>query len=264
MHHDAFAPLDALKRRLVGPKLSLCMAVRLVVQPDIVLIAKTAGLDALYIDLEHGSVSPEAVRHVAVTALAASIPCLVRVPNPSDIPRLLDAGAAGVICPDIRTPEASRAAVAAAKFPPLGSRGVAAAFPQFGYQPLPARQALPALNTGSIVVAQIESAEGLANVEAIAAVEGVDMLLVGANDLLADLGLAGEFDHPDLRAACARILAACKRHGIAFGIGGLTSRPALVADLVQSGAVFVSIGNDVNVLAGGVRACVERFSQLME
>lgn len=258
---DETAPQNGLKHKLASGDVSLCMALRIVAVPDIVLIAKAAGFDALYVDLEHGSVAPDVLRNLAAAAIAASFPCLARVPSLADIPRILDAGISGVICPDIRTAEAARCVVAETKFPPLGKRGVSTAFPQFGYRPVPAVTSLPALNAASMVVVQIESAEGLENVESIAGVEGVDLLLIGSNDLLAALGHPGDYDHPALAEAYARTIDACATHGIACGIGGLTSRPDLVAHFTRMGAAFISAGNDVSYLVNGARASVERFSE---
>lgn len=259
MQPDQLIPLNALKAKLARQELGLCMSVRLFVQPDIVLIAKAAGLDALYIDLEHGSISLESLRQVSVTAIAANFSCLVRVANINDIPAVLDTGASGVICPNIETADEARAAVTQAKFPPQGHRGVAGVFAQFGYQPMSASKSLPALNANTMVIVQIESATGLANLEAIAAIEGIDMLLVGANDLLADLGLVGDYDHPELRNAYLRVIAACKANNIACGIGGLTSRPAMISELVRLGANFISVGNDITLFANTVRSTVEKF-----
>jgi len=254
---------NSLKARLARNELCLCLAIRLVVQPDIVLIARAAGFDVLYIDLGHGSVSPEACRHVAATAIAAGLPCLVRVPEVAAIPRLLDCGLAGIIVPNVASAGEAREVVAAARFPPLGRRGVAATFPNHGYRPVALAEALPALNDASTVILQIESRDGLDNVEAIAAVEGVDMLLVGTNDLLADTGLPGQFGHERVARAFARVAAACKVHGVALGIDGLAARPDLVAAFVAMGGSFISAGSDVGFLAQSARATVRDFRAMV-
>lgn len=181
------------------------------------------------------------------------------MPDIADISRLLDNGFSGVICPSIVNAQQARDAVAAAKFPPGGRRGVAAIFPHYGYRSVPASVALPALNDASMVVLQIESLEGLNNVEAIAAVDGVDIVLVGTNDLLADMGVAGQFGHGKLRQAFARIAAACKDRSVAIGIGGLSTRPDLVASFVEMGGSFISAGSDVGFLANSARAKAGEF-----
>lgn len=242
-------PFNALKRRLSKNELSLCMAIRLVTQADIVLLAKSAGYDAIYLDLEHASLSPESCRQIAVTAIAAELTCLVRVPRVEEIGQLLDAGAAGVIFPDVVNAEQARAVVAAVKFPPLGRRSVSSVFASYGFQPVPAAKALPALNETTMVVLQIESVEGLDNVDDIVATEGVDMILVGTNDLLADMGLPGQFTHKRVEEAFSRIVAACKKRWVAVGIGGLSGHPALVSSLIDMGCTFISVGGDLGFLA---------------
>src|SRR5256885_2205323 len=104
------------------------MTVRLVPGVEIVRIAKSAGFDTLYIDLEHSSFSIATASQISIMALEAGIPAFVRVPanTPEYISRVLDGGALGVIAPGVRSAEEARAVVAAAKYPPLGSRGFGA------------------------------------------------------------------------------------------------------------------------------------------
>jgi 4-hydroxy-2-oxoheptanedioate aldolase len=91
-------------------------------------------------------------------------------------------------------------------------------------------------------------------VDEIVAVDGVDMVLVGTNDLTAEMGIPGEFDHPDVRAAYARIIAAARGRGKHVGIGGLAGRPDLTAEFVKMGARYVSTGTDLGFLVGACAA----------
>jgi 2-keto-3-deoxy-L-rhamnonate aldolase RhmA len=106
---------------------------------------------------------------------------------------------------------------------------------------------------------QLESAAALAAIEDIVAVEGVDMVLIGTNDLLADLGRPGEYDHPKVREVYERTIAACKKQGKHAGVGGLGSRPDLVQQYVALGARFVSTGTDLGFL---LAACTEHARQV--
>ena len=108
---------------------------------------------------------------------------------------------------------------------------------------------------------QVESAAALEAVEDIVAVDGIDMALIGANDLLADLGLPGQYDHPRLAQAYERTIAACRRRGRHVGIGGLGTRPDLVEKFVKLGARFVSTGNDLAFL---LAECTRRARQVKE
>jgi 4-hydroxy-2-oxoheptanedioate aldolase len=155
---------------------------------------------------------------------------------PENISRALDGGALGIIAPHVGSAEEARAIVKAAKFPPLGERGAAGALPQLQYHSLPAAQANAAINAATMVIVQFESAEAVDKADEIAAVEGVDMVLIGLNDMLASLGLAGEYEHPKVRDAYARTITACRKHGKHVGVGGLSARPKLAAEFIDMGA----------------------------
>ena len=99
----------------------------------------------------------------------------------------------------------------------------------------------------------------LAHAEEIVAVGGVDMVMIGTNDLLADWGMPEQYEHPKLREAYAATIAICRRHGKHVGVGGLASRPKLVAEFVRMGARYVSTGTDLSFLIG---ACTERAKQV--
>ena len=97
---------------------------------------------------------------------------------------------------------------------------MSAGYPQYDYRAVPLTQAVPALNDTTLVVCMIETEEGLANVDAIAAVDGVDVVHVGCNDLLTAMGLPGQFGCPQIMAAMARVIAAAKKHNKFAGLGG--------------------------------------------
>jgi 2-keto-3-deoxy-L-rhamnonate aldolase RhmA len=252
--------MNPLKEKLSRGELVASMTVRLVSSVEIVRIAKTAGFDAIYIDLEHSAFSIETASQISIMALEAGIPALVRVParTPEYISRVLDGGALGVIAPGVRSAAEATNVVAAAKYPPLGSRGFSTGLIHLAGS-VPAAEALPALNEATMVIVQLESAAALAAIEDIVAVEGVDMVLIGTNDLLADLGRPGEYDHPKVREVYERTIAACRKRGKHVGVGGLGSRPDLVQKYVALGARFVSTGTDLGFL---LAACTERAKQV--
>jgi 2-keto-3-deoxy-L-rhamnonate aldolase RhmA len=254
---------NPVKEKLARGELVASMTVRLVSGVEIVPIAKAAGFDSLYIDLEHSSLTLHATSQISIMALEAGIPALVRVPanTPEYISRVLDGGALGVIAPGVTSAEEARAVVAAARYAPAGSRGLVGGLPHFGFRNVPAAEALPALNEATLVMVQCESAAALDATEDIVAVEGIDMVMIGSNDLLADLGLAGQYDHPKLAQAYERVIAACRRRGKHVGVGGLSTRADLVAKFVQLGARYVSTGTDLAFLAA---ECARRARQVRE
>jgi 4-hydroxy-2-oxoheptanedioate aldolase len=118
-----------------------------------------------------------------------------------------------------------------------------------------------AMNDATSLVVMMETAAALEHVEEIIAVEGVDMLLIGSNDLCAELGITGQYDHPRLKDAFARSIAAAGKVGKHVGIGGLASRDDLMAQFVRMGARYVSTGTDMAFL---MSACRQRAQFVQE
>jgi 4-hydroxy-2-oxoheptanedioate aldolase len=224
-----------VKEKLARDEVVASLTVRLVRDAEIARIAQAAGFDTLYVDLEHGALSHDEAGPICLAARALGIAPLVRVPvgTPEHVARALRGGALGVIAPHIGAAEAARAVVAAAR---------------------------PVQRDATIVV-QIESADALAKVDEIVAVDGVDLALIGTNDLLADCGQPGQYDSPLVREAYARAIAACRARGKHVGVGGLSTRPDLVAQFVRMGARYVSTGTDHALL---LAACTERARQVGE
>jgi 4-hydroxy-2-oxoheptanedioate aldolase len=241
---------NPVKEKLARGEVVASMAVRIVPGVEIVRIAKSAGFDTLYVDLEHSSFSLATTSQISMMALEAGVPAFVRVPanTPEYISRVLDGGALGVIAPGVRSAASARDVVAAAKYPPQGERGLAPGLPHLQFRSFAAAEALPAMNDAIMVIVQFESAAALAAMEEIIAVDGVDMVLIGTNDLLADLGFPGQYDHPKVQEAYERTIAACRKRGKHVGIGGFGTRPDLVEKYVKMGGRFVSVGTDLAFL----------------
>lgn len=239
------------------------ITIRLTRGVEIARIAKTAGFDSIYIDLEHNSFSLDTTGQICMAALALGIAPFVRVPanNPEWISRVLDGGALGVIAPHVCSADEAKKVVAAAKFAPLGERSAAGGLPQLEYRAFPATQAYPVLNEATMVIVQFENVAALEKADEIIAVEGVDMVMIGTNDLTADMGIAGQYDHPRVREAYAHTIDICRKHGKHCGVGGLSSRPDLVAEFVKRGARYVSTGTDIGFL---LAACTAKAKQVSD
>ena len=247
---------NGVKDKLARDEVVASMMVRLVRGVEIARIAKTAGFDTFYIDMEHCSFSLDAVGQICMAALEIGIPAFVRVPaNSSEyISRVLDGGAVGVIAPHVRSAAQACEVVRHARFAPQGDRSANGGLPHLQYRSFPTVEANLALNRQTMVIVMMEAAEALERVEEIAAVDGVDMLLVGTNDLTAEWGVPGQYDDPRVAAAYERTIAACRAHGKHVGIGGLASRPDLVEKFVRLGARFVSTGTDLSFLVAAAAA----------
>lgn len=235
--------------RMRAGEAALGMSVRLGRSGDIARIAKASGHDFIFIDMQHSLFSVETVGHIAQTALGCGISPLARVLGVEDpvTPLLLDNGVTGIVFPDVSTAAQARRAVERAKFPPLGKRSVAGGYPQFDYRPVPVAEAVPALNDAALVVCMIETVEGLANVEAIAAVAGVDVIHVGANDLLTAMGKPGKFGDPEIMAAIERVIGAALAHGKFAGVGGDRHVERQVG-FIRKGARFLTTQTDIGFL----------------
>jgi 2-keto-3-deoxy-L-rhamnonate aldolase RhmA len=252
---------NTVREKLARDELVLSMTARLVRSVEIATIARTAGFDSLYVDLEHNSFSFDTTGQICMAAMAQGIVPFVRVPNtsPDTISRVLDGGALGVIAPHVQSAREAAAIVRAARFPPLGDRSFAGALPHLGFRTFPATEMLSALNEATMVIVMIESVDALATVEEIAAVDGVDMLFIGSNDLCASLGITGQLEHPAIRAAYVRCVDAARRHGKHVGVGGLATQPKLAAEVVALGARYVSTGTDLAFLLGAASARAREF-----
>jgi 4-hydroxy-2-oxoheptanedioate aldolase len=238
--------------------------VRLSRSIEIARIAKTAGFDMLYIDLEHSPLTLDATGHICMSCLDLGVMPAVRVPanTPDYISRILDAGALGIIAPHVRSAAEAREVVKAAKLPPKGERSNTGAFPHLHYRSYPASETAKAINDATMVIVQFESADCLPQADEIVAVEGVDIVLVGLNDMLGDMGLAGQYDHPKVREIYETVIAACRRHGKHCGVGGLASRPDLMAEYVRMGARYVSTGTDLAFLLGAATARAKQIKDI--
>lgn len=262
-------PVESILRNNVLEKLHndqvvSSMTVKLVRGIEIAQIAKSAGFDTLYIDLEHSSFSMETTGQICMAALNIGIAPFVRVPaNTSEwISRVLDAGALGVIAPHIKSKEEAQQVVSCAKFPPLGDRSAAGVLPHLQYKSISADKAYPMLNKNTVVMVQFESVDAIDHADEIMSVEGVDMVMIGSNDLTADMGIPGQYDHPKLREAFAKTIDACKKYGKFCGVGGLSSRPDLVAQFVSMGARYVSTGTDLAFLMSSATEKAKQVNSL--
>ena len=253
---------NAVKSQLANDEVALSMTVRLVRTVEIASLAATAGFDSLYIDLEHSSFTLDTTSQICIAALGAGVTPLVRVPSLDDIPRVLDGGALGVIAPHVESAVDAARVVSAAKFPPFGHRSFSANLPHFQFRSLPTTEVMTALNDATTVIVMIESDSALQAVEEIAAVAGVDVLLVGTNDLCASLGIPGQLDHELVRNAYERCAAACGRNGKHLGIGGLAGNPKFTSELIKLGARYVSTGTDLSFLLAAATARAKQMREL--
>ncbi|MBK1662608.1 HpcH/HpaI aldolase family protein [Paracraurococcus ruber] len=248
-------PTNPVTEKLAAGGTALGLGVRLCRSAEIARIARATGHDFLFLDLQHSLFGLETIGHIAQASVALGVAPLARVRSvrDPDVQALLDNGVAGIVFPDVNTAAEARAAVAAARFAPLGRRSVTGGYPQFDFAAVPPAEALPAVEAATLVACMVETREGVRNVEAIAAVPGIDVIHVGMNDLLTDMGKPGRYDDPELQAAIERVLAACRAHGRHFGCGGQRD-PKAQAAMIRRGARFLTTQTDIGLLSAGAGA----------
>jgi 4-hydroxy-2-oxoheptanedioate aldolase len=218
--------------------------------PDNAEVMAQTGLDFLLMDHEHGQATlPAAIAQLRAIK-GTNCAGLMRVPwnDPICIKRVLDAGIQGIMVPQVNTPEEARAAVAACRYPPLGTRGAAGGTratcygADMGYYDRVADELL--------IILQIETPEAVENAAAIAAVDGVDVVFVGPRDLSANIGKLNKFDDPELRALIAKIEEATLKSGKALGTVAPTG--TLAKQLFDRGYNLIISGSDVMHLRAGI------------
>ncbi len=216
-------------------------------------IAGGAGFDWALIDLEHGlGTASDVLPHIQVLD-RHGVAAIVRIPalDVALVKRALDAGAAGIMVPQIRTAEEARQAVSFTRYPPDGIRGMASSCRagDFGRN---FREYHATANAGVLTVIQIETPEAVENAAEIAAVPGVDVLFVGHSDLSLQLGCFREFRHARVLAAEDAVLAACRDHG--KQAGAILRPPTTLAEAAGRGFTFLALGSDIGCMRTGFDA----------
>lgn len=252
--HGGLAP--DLMRRLADGDPVYSLGVRHARTADIARMASMASFDLVWVDLEHSSMSVDSAAQILASAHDLGLGAWVRVSEGDygAIGRLLDCGASGIIMPKVETAAQAKQLAACCRFPPSGARSMIARLPQTGFAKQPAEQLVAAANARTVVQALIESPLGVANADAIAGIEGIDMLAIGANDLTAELGRPGDTTSAAFQEACRLIVQAARRHGKIAVIGGIADRGQFAGMLALGFAPLIFAGFDTDIIAEGLIA----------
>lgn len=242
---------------LAKPGLKLGHYVGEFATPGIGYILKEAGCEHVFFDMEHSGQGFETLARVLRYFEAASLPAFVRVPSDSydHIARALDCGAQAIIIPMVGSAEQAREIAAKMKYTPKGRRGLAPALGNDFYRMRPVGEFLNDANARTKLICLIETAQGIQNVDEIAAVEGVDVLWVGHLDLTASMGIPAQFEHPDYIAALNKVAASGKRYG--KPLGRLVTDQAEGIALAAQGWELITYHGDVWLLQTAIKAGIE-------
>ncbi len=241
--------VNAARVRLMKGELSLGMGIRMSRTIDIAQVMQSCDYDWLFIDLEHSPIDLETACQISVAALGAGIAPIVRVPNKQYwmATRILDGGALGIVMPHVDSAAEAAEVVDRLRYPPAGHRSVAGGPPQLGFRSVPTGEATSALNAATLISVMLETPQAIEQADAIAAVPGVDVLLIGTNDLTMELGIPGQLGHAKVVAAYETVIAACRKHNKWCGLGGVYTED-LMAKYIAMGAKFVLAGADLGML----------------
>lgn len=230
---------------------------------DAAEIAKATGFEWLFLDLEHSLLNEEIACQIAVTALAVGVTPVARVGTDQfyQAARLLDGGVYGIIFPHVDSASQAAACVKATKYPPLGARSLTGPLPQaeFGHGADP--KIMARLNEETLTIVMVETLAALDAVKSIAGVDGVDAVLIGTNDLAADMGIPGQLGDAKIGAAYNKVAAAVKKAGKFFGMGGVYSKD-LMQRYIKTGVQFTLGGADIGFVMEGARARREMIAGL--
>ncbi|HVC50782.1 MAG TPA: aldolase/citrate lyase family protein [Stellaceae bacterium] len=255
---------NAARDRLEAGELALGVILRQARTVDIAPAMKACGFDWLFLDLEHNSMDLDTAVQISVAALGAGIAPIARVPAGQLwlATRMLDGGALGIVMPHVDTPEEAKRIARALRYPPRGHRSVAGGLPHLGYRKMALRETCDAIDAATFIIVMLETPTAIANADRIAAVPGIDCLLIGTNDLAMEIGVPGDFGDDRIAAAYQTVVDACRAHGKWAGIGGI-SDDALLRRYIGMGVRVVLPGSDLSFLqaaaterAATMRACL--------
>jgi 4-hydroxy-2-oxoheptanedioate aldolase len=230
--------------------------------PSLFELASVMGFDGIWLDLEHHSHSVETAATLMRAARVGTADVMLRCAKGEfmRMGRLLEAGANGIMYPRCDDAAEARELVAWSKFAPMGRRGLDSANGDNPYSMTPVPRYVREANEQTFLVVQIEDPAALDHVDAIASVEGVDVLFIGPADFSLLAGYPGQVDHPVVRDAIRRVASACERSGKAWGLP--TPTPQRARELLEMGARFLAYGADILMVKNGREAIRHDFSPL--
>ena len=258
-------PQHSIKTRLDQGELVRVMCIGPFPDPKLVEVAGRYGeLHGVWIDQEHSAIPHARMELLAMACRASGLDAFARVP-PTDYATLMrpfEAGCSGVMVAQIRHLEEVHRVVQWSKYPPRGIRGLFMGNAESDYGRTPAAQHVARANAERWLAIQIETPEAVDQVDAIIAVDGVDLLFVGPADLACTLGVPGELLHPKCVDALRRVSAACRAAGKPWGI--FTRDPQHAAQCRELGCQLFSLYSDLDLIVRGLKITRDQFADLYD
>lgn len=246
---------NLLKERLKSGEPAFVFSVRMARTVNIVSLAQAVGYHGIYVDLQHSSISIDTAAQIFSTALHSEVTAFVRVPSlePGLVSRVLDAGAQGILAPDIRSAEEAKALVKAALISPKGDRSVGGGIPNPRFQGLAGNALTTAINDATLLIAMIETEAGVETAADIIGVDGIDAIQIGSNDLTTSMGIPGQYKNERVKEAYRKVIEACKAAGKPLIIGGIRKSDELEPYVRMGAARCYFTGTDSVFMVEGAR-----------
>jgi len=225
---------NVAKEKILNNELCLGVGLRQSRTVDIGKIMATSGYDWLFIDMEHNSMDIDIASQISVAAQDAGITPIVRVPDFAHhhATRVLDCGAMGVVFPHVENADIAKKLVSYCLYPPKGHRSMTGVLPQLDFKQQAIADVAHTINDNMLIVIMLESPEAIANVDSIAAVDGIDVILIGTNDLCMEMGIPGDYSNPKVKDAYTKVIEACKKYRKTPGMGGVYNEELCLSILI--------------------------------
>ena len=240
---------NVAKEKILNNELCLGVGLRQSRTVDIGKIMATSGYDWLFIDMEHNSMDIDIASQISVAAQDAGITPIVRVPDFAHhhATRVLDCGAMGVVFPHVENADIAKKLVSYCLYPPKGHRSMTGVLPQLDFKQQAIADVAHTINDNMLIVIMLESPEAIANVDSIAAVDGIDVILIGTNDLCMEMGIPGDYSNPKVKDAYSKVIEACKKYRKTPGMGGVYNEE-LMSEYIKMGMRFILSGSDLSFM----------------
>ena len=237
------------KEKILNGELCLGVGLRQSRTVDIGKIMATSGYDWLFIDMEHNTMDIDIASQISVAAQDAGITPIVRVPDFAHhhATRVLDCGAMGVVFPHVENADIAKKLVSYCLYPPKGHRSMTGVLPQLDFKQHAIAEVASTINENMLIVIMLESPEAIENVDSIAGIDGVDVILIGTNDLCMEMGIPGDYSNPKVKNAYIKVIEACKKYGKTPGMGGVYNEE-LMSEYIKMGMKFILSGSDLSFM----------------
>jgi len=261
---STFTVSNPWRDRILRGEVCSVMSCKFFISNEVAMMVKMAGIDGMFIDMEHSVLTIRDVSQLILACNYVGVSPIVRIPSKShwQLSRILDAGAAAVVIPHCETVQHIKDIVRDSKYAPLGIRGCANNQPILNFQAVPTLVQNDLLNRETMVIPMIETPGAVELADEFFAVNGVDGILVGSNDLCTDLGIPGQYDNPLYIQSVEKIIAAGVKAGKPIGIGGIGGRLDLLERFFSLGATWSLSGGDGSILQAGMNKLGKAYAEI--